>query len=106
MIMDVLVKLQELLNERGWTEYKLAKKAGLNESTISNIYRRNTVPTVATLEAICNAFGITMSEFFSENGSNIVELTPQTKELLDAWMPLSQEQRDALLHVARAFHQN
>ena len=83
--MDVLVKLQELLNERGWTEYKLAKKAGLNESTISNIYRRNTVPTVATLEAICNAFGITMSEFFSENGSSIVELTPQTKELLDAW---------------------
>lgn len=55
---------------------------------------------------MCHAFGITMSEFFSEKDSNVVELTPQTKELLDAWMPLSQEQREAILHVARAFHQN
>lgn len=61
--MDVLVKLRNLLDERGWSEYKLAKKAGLNESTIANIYRRNTVPTIATLEAICNAFGVTMFEF-------------------------------------------
>ena len=63
--MDVLAKLRDLLDERGWSEYKLAKKAGLNESTIANIYRRNTVPTIATLEAICGAFGITMSEFFA-----------------------------------------
>ena len=52
--MDVLAKLRDLLDERGWSEYKLAKKAGLNESTIANIYRRNTVPTIATLEGIWN----------------------------------------------------
>lgn len=103
--MDVLAKLRDLLDERGWSEYKLAKKAGLNESTIANIYRRNTVPTISTLEAICEAFGITMSEFFAGEGSEIVELTPQMKELLDVWMPLTEEQRAALLHVARTFHQ-
>ena len=69
--MDVLAKLRDLLDERGWSEYKLAKKAGLNESTIANIYRRNTVPTIATLEAICGAFGITMSEFFAGDGSEM-----------------------------------
>ena len=103
--MDVLAKLRDLLDERGWSEYKLAKKAGLNESTIANIYRRNTVPTIATLEAICGAFGITMSEFFAGDGSEMVELTPQMKELLDVWMPLNEAKRAALLHVARAFHQ-
>lgn len=102
--MDVLARLQKLLNERGWSEYKLAKMAGLNESTISNIYRRNTVPTIATLEAICHAFGITLSEFFATDDTEIVEVTPQTKELLDVWMPLTQDQREALLQVARAFH--
>lgn len=51
--MDTHERLRQLLNERGWTEYRLAKNCGLSESTIANIYRRNTVPSLATLEAIC-----------------------------------------------------
>ena len=61
--MDVLERLRKLLQERGWSEYRLAQVSGLNESTISNIYRRNTLPTIPTLEAICKAFGITLSQF-------------------------------------------
>ncbi len=34
-----LLRLRQLLNERGWTEYRLAKESGLSESTIANIYR-------------------------------------------------------------------
>ena len=98
--MDVLEKLRELLNERGWSEYRLAQKAGLNESTISNIYRRNTVPTIATLKAVCDAFGITLSQFFADSDSDMVELTPELKELLDACQPLTPEQRAAILQVA------
>ena len=61
--MDVLERLRKLLQERGWSEYRLAQVSGLNEPTISNIYRRNTLPTIPTLEAICKAFGITLSQF-------------------------------------------
>ena len=46
--MDTHERLRQLLNERGWTEYRLAKNCGLSESTIANIYRRNTVPSLAT----------------------------------------------------------
>ena len=99
--MDVLSKLRCLLEERGWSEYRLAQEAGLNQSTISNIYRRN---TVATLEAVCRAFGITLSQFFVEGGSDLVEVTPELKELLDAWRPLTQEQRKTVLQVARSYH--
>lgn len=102
--MDVLEKLRTLLNERGWSEYRLAQKAGLNESTISNIYRRNTVPTIATLKAVCDAFGITLSQFFADNDSNMVEVTPELKELLDAWGPLTPEQRAVILQVAKSYH--
>lgn len=101
--MDVLEKLRELLNERGWSEYRLAQKAGLNESTISNIYRRNTVPTIATLKAVCDAFGITLSQFFADSDSDMVELTPELKELLDAWQPLTPEQRATVLQVAKSY---
>lgn len=42
--MDTHARLQQLLRERGWTEYKLSKECGLAQSTIGNIFRRNTVP--------------------------------------------------------------
>lgn len=102
--MDVLEKLRTLLNERGWSEYRLAQKAGLNESTISNIYRRNTVPTIATLKAVCDAFGITLSQFFADDDSDMAEVTPELKELLDAWGPLTPEQRAVILQVAKSYH--
>ena len=103
--MDVLAKLRKLLKERGWSEYRLAQQAGLHESTISNIYRRNTVPTIATLEAVCGAFGITLSQFFADSDSDLVEVMPELKELLDAWQPLTPEQRAAILQVAKSYHQ-
>ena len=78
--MDTHERLRQLLNERGWTEYRLAKNCGLSESTIANIYRRNTVPSLATLEAICKGFGITMAQFFAEG--EMVEISPELKELL------------------------
>lgn len=102
--MDVLERLCKLLQERGWSEYRLAQVSGLNESTISNIYRRNTLPTIPTLEAICKAFGITLSQFFAE--SDMVEITPDVKELLDAWVSLTSEQKRIVLQVAKSYHQD
>ena len=79
--MNIHQKLRQLLNERCWTEYKLSKKCGLSESTIANIFRRNTTPSIATLEIICNGFGISLSQFFAEN--EMIELTPELKKLFD-----------------------
>lgn len=50
--MGIHAKLELLLKERGWTEYKLAKASSLSESTIANIFRRNATPSFSTLEAI------------------------------------------------------
>ena len=98
--MDTHARLQQLLQERGWTEYKLAKACGLAQSTIGNIFRRNTVPSVSTLEAICKGFGITMSQFFAEE--NMVELTPEMKELFDCWVNLTPNQKAAALQMLKA----
>lgn len=103
--MDTHERLRQLLNERGWTEYRLAKNCGLSESTISNIYRRNTVPSIATLETICNGFGITMSQFFAE--SEMVELSPDLKELFDSWVCLTPSQKAAAIQMLKAMsHDN
>ena len=79
--MDALQRLRRLLDERGWSVYRLAKNCGLSVSTLANVFKRNTVPTITTLERICEGFGITLSQFFADG--EMVELTPELKELFD-----------------------
>ena len=98
--MDILEKLNQLMEDRGWTAYRLAKNSGLSESTIANIVRRNTVPSFPTLEAICSGLGKTLSQFFAED--EMVELTPDLKELFDAWRTLSPSQKTAALQMIQA----
>ena len=100
--MDTLARLKQLMNERGWTMYRLAKESGLTESTIANIYRRNALPSIPTLEMICQGFGITLSQFFAEG--ELVELTPDLKEIFDGWVFLTPEQKNAMLTTMCAFH--
>lgn len=80
--MDVIQRIDDIMKERGWSYYKLSIESGLSSSTITNIYRRNTVPSITTLEAICNAFGITLSQFFAEE-EDFVQLSPEQKEMFD-----------------------
>lgn len=102
--MDTHERLRQLLNERGWTEYRLAKNCGLSESTIANIYRRNTVPSLATLEAICKGFGITMAQFFAEG--EMVEISPELKELFENWVNLTSEQKKAANQMLKAMNKD
>lgn len=95
--MDTHSRLRKLMADRGWSEYRLAKESGLSESTLKNIFTRNTVPSIPTLEAICKAFNITLAQFFS-NG-NTVDLSPELKTLFDAWISLTPEQKDAVLRI-------
>ena len=95
--LDINEKLKQLLSDRGWSEYKLAKECGLSESTIANIFRRNTIPSFTTLEAICKGFDITLAQFFSEE--ELVELSPELKELFTQWIPLTPEQKQAILQL-------
>ena len=102
--MDVHERLRQLLNERGWTEYRLAKNSGLSESTIANIFKRNTVPSLPTLEAICNGLGITLSQFFADR--EMVELTPELKLIFDDWVNLTVEQKQAAHQMLKAMRRD
>ena len=99
--MDAHQRLRQLLDERGWTEYRLSKKCGLSQSTLANIFRRNTVPSISTLEAICDGFGITMSQVFTDG--DLTVLTPEQKELFDKWVALTPEQKSAVYGLIAAF---
>lgn len=101
--MDATEKIQEMMKQRGWSAYKLAKKSGLSEATIANLIRRNTIPTITTLEAICKGFEITMPQFFSDG--DIIEVSSDLKPLIDCWSALSPEQREAALKLLQLMNQ-
>lgn len=89
---DILTVITKHREERGWTEYELAERSGLPQSTISSWYRKNIVPTLPSLEKICNTFGITLSQLFAEDDEP-VSLTESQKKLLERWVKLDEEQQ-------------
>lgn len=95
--MNVTEKIKQLTSDRGWSEYRLVKESGLATSTIANIYHRNTIPSIPTLEVLCNTFGITLSEFFSDGEA--FSLSAEQKKLLEQWARLPADQRKALLQL-------
>lgn len=97
--MDVTKKIKKLTTERGWSEYRLVKESGLPTSTIANIFHRDTVPSISTLDAICRSFGITLSQFFGE-GEEVI-LSKEQKALLKQWSHLSSEQRHLLFELMK-----
>ena len=95
---DILGVILTYREARGWTEYELAERSGLPQSTISSWYRKHMNPTIPSLEKICGAFGITMSQLFAEGGSPVT-LTETQMQLLDRWARLSREQQEAIFQV-------
>lgn len=91
--MEVLEKIELLRKEKGWSINYLAMESGLTQSTLNNLYSRNTEPKISTLRAICGAFGITLSDFFKED-KNDDELIRRVKRL-------SKENKTALLQIVK-----
>lgn len=62
----VVNRILELCEERNWAINKLANNAGVPSSTIKSIMNgtsRN--PGVVTVKKLCDAFEITLDEFFA-----------------------------------------
>ena len=81
---DVQHRISELLDERGWSQTHLAKIVGVPTSTITDIFKRDSYPTISLLERISEAFGMTVGEFFSFDipSSPNMQLTPAETRIM------------------------
>ena len=101
--MNILDRITELRNMRNWTEYRLAEESDLPQSTINTWYKKKINPTIGPLEKICEAFGITLSQFFIEDCETAVTLTSEQSNMLEHWSALNAEQRQAVYTMIKAF---
>ena len=97
-MININERIISLRLERNWSEYQLSEHAGITQSTISSWTRQNSIPSITNLEKICNAFGITLSQFFMEDEAQSVCLTKQQKAMFDTWNLLESDQQATLLH--------
>lgn len=68
LVLQVREELRKLRAGRGWTQKDLARKAGVEVTTIHRIENTKGLPghqpDFESIEAIAKAFGFTLSEFF------------------------------------------
>ncbi len=95
---DILNEISQLRMKRNWSEYELAKNAGIPQSTISTWYRKKQIPSIPSLEKVCQGFGITLSQFFAED-DEAVFLTAEEREVLENWGSLTAKQRALFLEL-------
>jgi len=85
------------------SEYRLAKEAALPQSTISHLFKRSNAPTFPTVESICRALGITLSQFFADEGEPTA-LTPEQQEHLLLFGSLTPTQKQLIQETLRQFN--
>lgn len=92
---DVIEHIQRLCNERNWSYYRLSKEADIPYSTLNNLINRTNIPTIPTLQKLCDGFGITLADFFQENTES-TRLTQSQEEVVAMYNRLDHQKKEVL----------
>ncbi|MGN0771195.1 MAG: helix-turn-helix domain-containing protein [Christensenellales bacterium] len=93
--MDILKHIEELRDERGWSNYRLSEEAKLDNSVINNMFKRRTMPSMTTLIALCEAFDLNLSQFFNEDETAFI-LSDDEKDLITQYRKLDKKNKNAV----------
>jgi SOS-response transcriptional repressor LexA len=97
---DVSERIRSLIKEKGFTQKRFAEKVGLSQSFISELSSNKKTPNLDTLELICNALNVSLSEFFRPFDTSAPALAPYIDALLLHVSPLTKEQVRLLVQLA------
>lgn len=96
----IINRIKQLCAERNWSLYKLSIESGIPHSTLHNMLHRNS-PSILSIRKMCDAFGITISQFFSTDGK-IYSMTDDQIEILNMYNCLDKKEKKA----TKAFMEN
>ena len=61
----LLLKIEELMKQRGYSRYRLSQLSGIKQSTLTTMFNKRSTVSIDTLTKISKAFGMRCSEFLS-----------------------------------------
>lgn len=89
-----------------WTQEELAHYSNIQQSTLSDLENAKSNVTPPTLEKLCTAFGITISDFFDfEKMFRSLEHTSLIDELVYNCKDLTEKEVRYLISIAKIFKQ-
>lgn len=95
-VADNIVSLCE---KRDISKYRLSQLSGISQSSLGRIMSEESLPSLITLEKICIALGVTLSQFFREEDP--AGLTEPQNEILKIWNNLSKDEQETVLAMLR-----
>lgn len=102
-MIDIASRLKFLREKRGMSIYRLAREAKVSQSFLSAIEAGQKVPTVTTLQKICEALGISLAEFFTDKP---IQVPNYLRPLLDESRCLKPEQIKKLTEFLASLKDN
>ncbi len=95
--MNILKKINRMRLERNWSIYRLSVESGIPQSTLTNMFNRETLPSITTLESICNAFSISLAEFFTDSNETLEALSE--KQVLSLYNSISHQSQKTIVDL-------
>ena len=93
--MDIRQKIDKLRKEKGLSRSKLAKEAGLAETTVYNWYNDNGfTPSRKAIEDVCAALEIPVAEIYSDIETD--KLTSQQIQLLELFEKVPEAKKEII----------
>lgn len=92
--MDVQKRIKDLMELRGWTDYRLAKEAGLSHSTVTNMSIAVTLRLCRHWRLYAGRLAITLSQFFEDFEDN--ETLQEQRRYFQSGAPLPKSSENLL----------
>ena len=92
-------KINYYLNKRKWSIFELSQQADISAATIYEWYHNKKRPSLTNITKICEAFNITLAQFFS--GTSGEHVAANLSELLKLCKDLNYEEVDAILQIVK-----
>lgn len=89
----IVNRIEELCKKKNMSRYRLSQKSGISQSSISNLFNRKSLPSLITLDKICNGLDITLSQFFLQDETT-VDLTDEQSCILEEWSSLTEIEKE------------
>ena len=112
--MDLGVSIKKIRQAKGLSQGEMQKRTGILRSYLSRVENGHTVPSLATLQRLASAMGVTLADFFATEGDGQPGLsTPVLADTASEYLvelknyipQLSPQQRQELLEMVKEMTQ-
>ena len=100
--LDIMDRIQNLMDQRKISVYRLAILCDLPQSTPNSLFARKNSPSTPTLMKICEGLQVTLGQLTSDDADYAVGLTNDQKALIENYNKMNAQNQQLLRSIIYA----